>query len=147
MKFNIKMNFQPYLMGNVTGKMRTLRMALIILCVGHGTFIILFVFSGYNAIYRCMHEFLCALMLIMAICSIPYCFLAIYVIFVGINVIMTFARVGISIQHDELYNWEKYDFIINTMAFIFYVFCLHIALSAYKAVSYTHLTLPTICSV
>ena len=115
-----------------TRQYKRLQIALIVIAIGHIIIAILYSFNSFSAIFACINELFCVTLLAVAICMYQYCVFGIYVIIVGINFIMTFCRAGLSVQHDILYGWDKFHFIVYVIALVFYLFGLRIGLSAYK---------------
>lgn len=118
----------------MSSKVSRLRTALIVLSALHLTFMILYFVAG--ALMMGIMELMCGWVLLYTICSLSYGLIAMYVMIVGIDLITAFASAGIHVQHDKLYGWDQYRFIVFVLALFLYFFAFFIGLSAYREFRY-----------
>lgn len=122
-----------------TEKYAFIKKQLIALTIGHFFLAILYFIGGLSSLFKGFGELLCATITIIAICTYHYCALAFYTLLLLINFVWAFVKVGISIQHNTLYDWDKYFFVVALLSGIFYLFAMCISLYAYKEFKYVQL--------
>jgi hypothetical protein len=124
---------------NRSPKYSAIKKDLIILTIGHLFLAVLHFIGGRSSIFKGFRELLCASLTIMAFCMHHYCILAFYILLIIINSLSALVKIGLSIQHDILYKWDRYFFIVAILSDIFYIFGIYIALYIYKEFKYSQL--------
>jgi len=123
----------------MTPKLTDLNHLLTALCIGHGVFMILFFMCGFNYIMTAMMEMMCVWFLLMALCTTNHCTLSMYIIIICLNLLTVFVGAGLELQHNLIYGWGEFVFIVQILAVFFYCFGLMISLSAYKEFKYVQI--------
>eukprot|EP00826_Nyctotherus_ovalis_P062396 TRINITY_DN901_c0_g1_i5.p1 TRINITY_DN901_c0_g1~~TRINITY_DN901_c0_g1_i5.p1 ORF type:complete len:177 (-),score=39.62 TRINITY_DN901_c0_g1_i5:185-715(-) len=122
-----------------TARYSIIKKALVVLAVCHVVLMALHFVGGWSSMFRGISELICGWFVVMAICTHHHCTLILYIFIVVMNSIGSFVKAGMSIQHDTLYGWDRYFFVVALISVACYVFGMCIALYAYKEFKFAQL--------